>query len=385
MEQNIATNPHANPNSPSTPEQHAYHSSMMPPPEDHETWYNRVLKKREVPFPKRFEQFYTSDEDGTASHFASIALIQTKYPNANIHRVFDTLTNLQMNFLESQISCAFDDLIRLDEEEAKNTPAKQAQQPFPFDRESFLSRCRRSPDQSSLCGVLADPFHDTSTGTNAVTRSSEGDDTLVINYGAIRENLFSNIYLLTSKLHHLASWQETKAKIPRVTRNHHFNLFNNIAAPFKKAEKPAITYFRAFDDVCLFGTDPLIAHLQYPLSEAGDWVKELINKLFPSVPVVDPESGESNQQRYVCVSSWRIFCSGLVLGPLGILDLVSSSKPISFAVVAVFIVTFAGALLPFEPRTGYFVVSVTAYAALLGAFLSNSMSNIGSVNATKTS
>lgn len=71
------------------------------------------------------------------------------------------------------------------------------------------------------------------------------------------------------------------------------------------------------------------------------------------------------------ILSTTLLSSSLILLPAGVLYLGGLSRPLSFAVVGIFGVVFAIALMLIEHRIGHAVVGIVAYIAVLATFLAN--------------
>lgn len=85
----------------------------------------------------------------------SIAAFHAKYANTRTCRAFHYPTQWLTTRYQSQITCLLGELASLDAEGAARGDAEgeRGRQPTPFNKEKFISRCLRSPDQTSLIKV----------------------------------------------------------------------------------------------------------------------------------------------------------------------------------------------------------------------------------------
>lgn len=85
----------------------------------------------------------------------SIAAFHAKYANTRTCRAFHYPTQWLTTRYQSQITCLLGAIASLDAEGAASgdTEGERGRQPAPFDKEKFISRCLRSPDQTSLIHV----------------------------------------------------------------------------------------------------------------------------------------------------------------------------------------------------------------------------------------
>ncbi|KAI0455901.1 hypothetical protein F5B21DRAFT_177141 [Xylaria acuta] len=154
----------------------------------HDGLYSKILQDRQAngrePAPD--DEFYGNDdvENVTVKGFPSIAAFHANYANTRIGRAFVVLTQTLMVRYQYQLTCLLGVLVGLDTEGATGGEAsgETGSQPVPFDKERFISRCLRSPDQISLVQV---PTRDDGCEEDEEQKKERID--------AARENVFANI------------------------------------------------------------------------------------------------------------------------------------------------------------------------------------------------
>ncbi|KAI0157371.1 hypothetical protein GGR57DRAFT_64823 [Xylariaceae sp. FL1272] len=292
--------------------------------------------------------------------FFSIAATQRLYENFNMQRAWRSLTSDTLSFYSCQLSCLAQELKKISVQEAEYAQAEPGRQSFPFNKEKFLRRCRNNPHSPSTYEI-----------------PEEND------FGAIRENLFSNATAILKKYCDLFHWSQIVSKLPRVDEAHHEAILEYISQGYKGDRSP-LAYLEESKDFIyanadpITDVDPLLDRFQDVFMKSGTRMKSALNYLCLGKTILDTESSQHIEYKVDGVRlrlkmTLALLSSTLVLAPVAILYLADMSHPVSFVVVAAFGVVFALGLLVFEPRTSYFVVGIVAYYAVLSAFLSNAM------------
>ncbi|KAI1345946.1 hypothetical protein F5Y01DRAFT_308674 [Xylaria sp. FL0043] len=281
-------------------------------------------------------------EQVSVNGFPSIAAYHATYPNTRICRSFDYLNQRLLLHNQYQLTCLLGALADLDIE---------SRQPFPFDKEKFISRCMQTPDQISLVQLPKGPM---------------------------RENLLANMERILDKYCSRVSWQNELRNFPRVSTKIHSKFFNMIKK--KNGLAPAaLDYFRANDDFIYADPDPLYERFHSMILHIrGAFIKSV---RFLSCNRFWADGGSPGSSVWsartvqILVRSLMVLSSSALLLPLGILYLKMPRKEVAFLVVALSALAFGFALTTFNYRMSYVLLALAAYLAVLVAFLSNPLSN----------
>ncbi|KAI0554548.1 hypothetical protein F4679DRAFT_579572 [Xylaria curta] len=335
------------------------------PKHRHDGLYSKIIADRQANGEESTpaDEFYGSDEieKVTVKGFPSIAAFHTSYANTRICRAFVAVTQRLMAIYQCQLTCLLGALVDLDTESATRSEASSRQgiQTTPFDKEKFISRCLRSPDQISLVQI---PTRDEGNG--------EDDEQKKARIDAARENLIANIERIFDKYRDQVNWQDSLRKFPRVSSGTHKRLFKRIKS-MNGLEPDAVDYLRAHDDHIYADADPLYERfstfLFYVRRAFIRSVKYLSFKTVFATEDVPFGTGAYNEKkiRLFVKFSMVLACSTLLLVPVGIIYLLGPGKVISFVIVALFDLLFASTLIAFDNvRMSHVLLGVAAYFAV---------------------
>ncbi|TRX97137.1 hypothetical protein FHL15_001931 [Xylaria flabelliformis] len=303
----------------------------------HDGLYSKILRDRQANGQESTpeDEFYGSDEfeKVTVKGFPSIAAFHTKYANTRICRAFDAVTQRLMTIYQCQLTCLLGALVDLDAEIAtrSETSGQQGSQPTPFDKEKFISRCLRSPDQISLVRV---PTRD---GGNE--RNEEDDEQKKQRIDVARENLIANIERIFDKYRDLINWQDSLRKFPQVSSGTHERLFKHIKS-MEGLDPDVVDYLRAYDDHIYADADPLYERFYtFLVYVRGAFVRSVKYLSFKTVFATEDVSfgrGAYNEQkiRLFVKTSMVLACSTPLLVPVGIIYLLNPGKFTVSAVIS---------------------------------------------------
>ncbi|KAI0447490.1 hypothetical protein F4803DRAFT_546008 [Xylaria telfairii] len=323
--------------------------------------HGRAFPSSDVEPALRRDHFYDTDELRTVvpQGFPSIAAMQMQWSNTGTFRTFDYLNWRRLKFYETKLTYLEGQLYKLDRAEAKTTDGSHKSK-FPFNKDIFMDCCFRGSDAPDMPEALV----------------ADGQD----EFSNLRERLYAHIERLSAKHHELVDWMQRTTTIPRVHRMAHYRQFT-AARELHGLENEAIEHLRAIDDMAYVSLNPVDSRLQSFWLSSTPWVTKILTYLCLRNPL-SYEGGsqtynsvEANCYRYLdktlIISSTTLLSSSLILLPVGILYLAGLSRPLSFAVVGIFGVVFAVALMLIEDRVGHAVVGIVAYIAVLATFLAN--------------
>ncbi|KAI1113049.1 hypothetical protein F5Y14DRAFT_235103 [Nemania sp. NC0429] len=336
----------------------------------HDGLYSQILdsRSRDEPDSTGEDEFYTKyDIDRVVVRgLPSIAAFHTKYANTRTCRAFHYPTQWLTTRYQSQITCLLGAIASLDAEGATSRDAegKGGRQPAPFDKEKFISRCLRSPDQTSLIQV---PSKEDGCEEDEEQKRDRID--------AMRENLAANLERLFDKYCNRINWQYELRKFPRASPNTHDKVFKHLQRT-SGLDPDALDYMRAHDDFIYADADPLYerfhSFLIYIRTSFVKGVRFLSRgKVFPDENAAPFGRGAYSAR---AIRLWVrclmvITGSTLVLVPVGILYLGALEKAVSFVIVVLSVLVFAFALIAFEPRMSHVLLGLAAYGAVLVVFL----------------
>ncbi|KAI0396981.1 hypothetical protein F5Y17DRAFT_416744 [Xylariaceae sp. FL0594] len=321
-------------------------------PKNHTT-HSRIRQANPTP-THGARECYTEDElrlGASEDTFPSIAAMHVTHGYTNMHRGFRYSTKRLLLYYQCQITCLLDEIDSLD---------NQLTNQFPFDRESFLSRCVESPDQASVSQRPLD---------EELNRK--------------RENLLSNLDTIFEKYRRVMYWDvDVRGKFTKVSPKTHRALADNIRQ-YSKGDPYSLEYLRAMGDFVYADVDPpverfqdLVRHLRLAI---GTGIGRFLKKIFWAS--VDPMRQPGNYKRTVnhpesafvmAAKPLMMIAAGfMVKVPIGFLYLCEPSKPASFAVMAAygFVVTIVALVV--ERRANHLMLGLVADYAIIGAFLSN--------------
>ncbi|KAI0858655.1 hypothetical protein F4860DRAFT_485710 [Xylaria cubensis] len=339
----------------------------------HDGLYSKVLRDRQANGEESTpeDEFYGSDEieKVTVKGFPSIAAFHTRYANMRICRAFDAVTQRLMTIYQCQLTCLLGALVDLDAESATRSPAsgQQGSQPTPFDKEKFISRCLRSPDQISLVKV---PTRDGGNEGN-----EEDDEQRKQRIDAARENLLANIERIFDKYRDQINWQDSLRKFPRVSSNIHKRLFKHIKS-MEGLDPDVVDYLRAYDDHIYADADPLYERFHtFLVYVRGAFVRSVKYLSFKTVFATEDVSfwkGAYNEQEIMIFVKilMVLACSTLLLVPIGIIYLLEPGKAVSYVIVALFDLLFSSTLIAFENSMSHVLLGVVAYFAVFVSLFS---------------
>ncbi|KAI8945272.1 hypothetical protein F4801DRAFT_139371 [Xylaria longipes] len=335
----------------------------------HDGLYSKILEDRQTNGQESApdDEFYGSEdvEKVTVRGFPSIAAFHANYPNTRICRAFVMLTQTLSTRYQYQLTCLLGALADLDAEGAIKGEASgdKGSQPVPLDKERFISRCLRSPDQISLVQVR--------TRDDGCEEDEEQKKERI---DAERENIFANIERIFGSL---ANWQGDSRKFPRVSSGVHKRLFKYIKN-MDGLDPDAVDYLRAHDDLFYADVDPLYERFYtFLICIRGAFVNSVkylsCKRLFADDDVSFGTGTYKDRNIRLLVKSQMVLAgSALVLTPVGILYLQETTKVISFVVVALFGLVFALTLIAFDNRMIHVLFGLAAYYAVLVSFLNKS-------------
>ncbi|KAI1188670.1 hypothetical protein F5B17DRAFT_451523 [Nemania serpens] len=336
----------------------------------HDGLYSQILDSRLGSGPELTgeDEFYTNyDIDKVVVRgLPSIAAFHAKYANTRTCRAFHYPTQWLTTRYQSQITCLLGAIASLDAEGAARggVEGERGRQPTPFDKENFISRCLRSPDQTSLIQV---PTREEGCEEDEVQKKNRID--------AMRENLAANLERLLDKYCNRVNWQYDLRKFPRASTNTHDRIFKHLQ---KKSglDPDALDYMRAHDDFIYADADPLYERFHSFLIYIRTAFVKSVRFLSRGRVFPDENAAPFGRGAYSAraVRLWVqclmvITCSTLLLTPVGILYLDEPEKVASFLIVALFGVLFAFTLLAFESRMSHVLLGLAAYYAVLVVFL----------------
>ncbi|TGJ79768.1 hypothetical protein E0Z10_g8994 [Xylaria hypoxylon] len=226
-------------------------------PSKHDGLYSQILENkradRQEPTPE--DEFYGRYDIGriTVNGFPSIAAFHAKYPNTRTCRAFEYLNHRITIRHQCQLTCLLGALVDLDIESARKSeiPDEKGSQPAPFDKDRFISRCLRSPDQISLVQI---PLGDEGCEEDEEQRKERIE--------VMRENIFANTERIMDKYFkgNRINWQYELRKFPRASAKTHGKLFKYIKN-MSGLDPEALDYLRADDDFIYADGNPLYEHL----------------------------------------------------------------------------------------------------------------------------
>ncbi|KAI1745144.1 hypothetical protein F4680DRAFT_175849 [Xylaria scruposa] len=334
----------------------------------HDGLYSKILRDRQAngqaSTPE--DELYGSDEieKVTVKGFPSIAAFHTNYANTRICRAFAAVTQRLMTIYQCQLTCLLGALVDLDTESATRSEAsgQQGTQTTPFDKEKFISRCLRSPDQISLVQI---PTRDEGNEGN-----EEDDEQKKARIDATRENLIANIERIFDKYRDQVNWQDSLRKFPRVSSGTHRRLFKSIKS-MDGLDPDVVDYLRAHDDHIYADADPLYERFSsFLFYVRGAFIRSVKYLSFKKKVIADEDvpfgRGAYNEKniRLFVKFSMVLACSTLLLVPVGIIYLLGPGKVISYVTVALFDLLFAFTLIAFDNRMSHVLVGVAAYFAV---------------------
>ncbi|KAI0490586.1 hypothetical protein F4859DRAFT_13009 [Xylaria cf. heliscus] len=336
----------------------------------HYTIHSDINHRRTLPLSDatptlRRHQFYDTDDLRAVAPqgFSSLAAMQTKWSNTGTFRTFDYLNWRRLQFYETKLTYLEGQLHRLDIAEAKMIKDGSQKSKVPFNKEIFMDCCLEGSEVSYLPETLAADCH---------VAQDEFTD--------LREKLYAHIERVSTKHHELVGWMQQASTSPRVHRAAHNQLFT-AARELHRLDGEAIEHLRAIDDMAYVSLNPIDSRLQSFWLSTTPWVKKILILLCLRNPLPDNDGSQTYNAvevyrfrfllKTVVTLSTTLLSSSLLLLPAGILYLAGLSRPLSFAVVVIFGVVFAIALMLIEHRIGHAVVGVIAYIAVLATFLAN--------------
>ncbi|XDG02141.1 hypothetical protein ABKA04_001756 [Annulohypoxylon sp. FPYF3050] len=324
--------------------------------------YDKVVDARTQAGSKHYE-FYTDDDvrNNSPKGLPSIAAEQTYFPNHSSQRGFRFGTQQLLTYYQQKLHCIGNKLDEMDFEdsEADGKPLKS----LPFCPENFLDRCIQGTEHLP---VPPDP------NSGELDRESQ------------RENLMKAKERYTMAYYKLLIMNSEIKKFTRTSRRAHETHFR--AQVDEGLDNKALAHMRYIDDFISDAPDQIFQKFESLLYTESPWVtlyhrKKLlgrVSRLFGgnNTPYVDPDDPR------VTLSLWpfRLFIKillvlssqFLLIIPVALLYLkLDWSRGIYLGVVTAFAVVFTIAMASFEPRIAYLFVGVTAYYAVLVAFLAN--------------
>ncbi|GAW12972.1 hypothetical protein ANO14919_023470 [Xylariales sp. No.14919] len=327
--------------------------------------YSRILEDRQADGRELTpeDEFYGSYdiEKVAVSGFPSIAAFHTMYPNTRTCRAFKYPNYMLITRYESQIQCLIDALVDLDSKGAR----KDGSQPVPFDKEKFISRCLRSPDQISLIKI---PVRD--------EEREEDEEQKNECIEATREYLYANLERILDKYSKLVNRQYELGKFPRASAKTHGKLFKHIKSNISGLDTEALDYLRAEDDFIYAEGDPLYERVyNFVIYLRAAFVKTVrfisCNRLLIDGRIPFGSGYYSVQRIGLAIKSLMLISNTiLLLLPIGILYLGDPRKTIAFLVVAVFCVFFGLTLIAFGNEMERVLLGSAAHGAVLVVFLS---------------
>ncbi|KAI0442411.1 hypothetical protein F4803DRAFT_551139 [Xylaria telfairii] len=335
----------------------------------HDGLYARILEHRQTNGQELVpdDELYGTDEIEKVAikGFPTITAFTTKYPNTRICRAFDAVTQRLMATYQCQITCLFGALMDLDAEGAieSELSGEQGSQPTPFDKEKFISRCLRSPDQISLVRV---PTRDEG--------SEEDDEQKRERIDATREYLIANLERILGKQRNGITWQYELNKIPRVSQGTHKRYFEHIKN-IDGLVPDTVDYLRAYDDHIYPDGDPLYDRFYiFLIYIRGAFVRSIkylsCKTIFGDEDVSFGKGAYDEVRIRLFVKSQMVLVgSALFLTPVGILYLGELTKGVAFAVVALFGFAFAFTLIAFNNQMLHVLLGIGAYYAVNVSFL----------------
>ncbi|RWA04281.1 hypothetical protein EKO27_g10825 [Xylaria grammica] len=332
---------------------------------EHGGLYSRILEDRQADGRELTpeDEFYRSYdiEKVAVNGFPSIAAFHTMYPNTRTCRAFKFPNYMLITRYESQIQCLIDALVDLESKGAR----KDGSQPVPFDKEKFISRCLRSPDQISLVKV---PVRD--------EEREEDEEQKNERIEAMKENLYANLERILDKYFKQVNRQCELERFPQASTRTHRKLFKHIKSNISGLDAEALDYLRAEDDFIYAEGDPLYERVHnFVIYFRAAFVKTVrfisCNRLLIDGHIPFGSGYYSVQRIALAIKSLTlIFNTILFLLPVGILYLGKPGKAMAFLVVAVFCVFFGLTLIAFGNGTDRVLLGSAAYGAVLVVFLS---------------
>lgn len=314
------------------------------------------------------DEFYTNYDiaNVVVRGLPSIAAFHAKYANTRTCRAFHYPTQWLTTRYQSQITCLLGELASLDAEGAARGDAEgeRGRQPTPFNKEKFISRCLRSPDQTSLIKV---PRREEGCEEDEEQKKDRID--------AMRENIAANMERILDKYCNRVNWQYELRKFPRASTNTHDKVFK-LLQKTNGLDPDALDYMRAHDDFIYADADPLYERFHSFLIYIRTTFVKGARFLSRGRIFQDENAAPFGRGAYSAraIRLWVkclmvIACSTLLLTPVGILYLGVPGKVASFLIVALFGVSFAFTLMTFEDRMAHILLGLAAYYAVLVVFL----------------
>ncbi|KAI1420396.1 hypothetical protein F5Y12DRAFT_719573 [Xylaria sp. FL1777] len=334
----------------------------------HDGLYSQILEDRRADGeePTADDEFYGSyDVEQIATHgFPSIAAFHATYANTRICRSFDYLVQRLILVYQVKLTCLLGALADLDVEDAtkSETPDKKGIQPVPFDKEKFISRCLKSPDQLSLVTIP--------TGDEGCEEDEQKRDRIE----AKRENLIANIERILDKYFHLVRWQSELHKSPRASAKTHGKIFKKIKS-ISRLDPDALDYLRADDDFIYADPDPLYERFYSFLIDIK--AASVISVRFLSCNRLCKGDNtpfgsgiwSAQRVRLFVKSLMVISSSALVLIPVGILYIIVPRREIALLIITLAAIVFAFTLIAFDNGMRHVLFGLAAYLALLVVLL----------------
>ncbi|KAJ2994446.1 hypothetical protein NUW58_g1559 [Xylaria curta] len=363
----------------------------MAEPPNHHTIYSDANRRRmpvagPEPTPTG-RPYYDSEDLGDVAPlgFPSLAAMQTRWSNTGTFRTFEYLNWRQLKFYETKLSYLEDQLHNLDVVEAETMNGTQKSN-LPFNKRSLVD----------CCPMVSEAYYMPETLEGGGHMSQD-------ELAALREKLYAQIEYTSTKHRELVGWLQRLSTFPRVCREAHDKLFQ-MAREYHGLENDAIGHLRAIDEYAYVNLSPVDSRIQKIWLAATPWIQDPFHHQQGSFAVCksllymlaqkivlrflckpDTLPNIHGSQTYNAIETDRlmrlsvalktlftaVFSASMILVPAGMLYLAGLSKLLSFAVVVVFGVVFATALMLVEHRIGHVAVGVAAYLAVLATFLAN--------------
>ncbi|KAI1096787.1 hypothetical protein F5B19DRAFT_5269 [Rostrohypoxylon terebratum] len=344
----------------STPQRPTLPDHSHPPMQQANSYsamYDRVANAR-IQTGSRHYEFYTDDDikNNSPKGWPSIAAVQTYFPNHSSQRAFGVSVQQFLTNYQQKIHCIDNrlDEMNFEDSEASGNPLRS----LPFKQESFLDRSIRGVGHLP---IPPDPH------SGELDRESQ------------RENLImTKAKYLTTYFTILIMNSEIK-KFTRTSRRAHESHFK--AQVDEGLDNEALAYMRYIDDFISDAPDQIFQKFESLLYTESPWMMKLLGHLSRLFGGSNPSHVDPDDPR-VTLSLWpfRIFIKillvlssqSLLVIPVALLYLqLDWSRGIYLVIVTAFAIIFTIAMAWFEPRFAYLFVGVTAYYAVLVAFLAN--------------
>lgn len=330
------------------PTQQAHSYSVM---------YDRVADAR-IQTGSRHYDFYTDDDvkNNSPKGWPSIAAVQTYFPNNSSQRAFTVSTQQLLTHYQQKIHCIDNKLDEMNFEgsEAGGSPLRS----LPFDQEKFLARCISGTGHMP---IPPDPE------SGELDRASQRENLMMA-----KEKYSISYYMILIMNYEIKKFTRTS----RRAHETHFKMQVN-----EGLNNEALAYMRYIDDFVSDAPDQIFQKFESLLYTDSPWVMGLlrrINRLFggdapPNIDPDDPRITLSLRPLRILIKTLLVLSSqSLLIIPVALLYLqMDWSRGIYLLVVTAFAVVFTIAMATFEARIAYLFVGVTAYYAVLVAFLAN--------------